>query len=122
MDLSRRRGWQLAHSDRSTVFVASSARARLLGLALLDDLPGGVALLLPGCRSVHTIGMRFALDLAFLDARGRPLRIDRAVGPGRLRSCRRARFVLETRAGHADPLVEHLPVLLDRHAQPVCPS
>ena len=60
-----------------TVHLARSARARLLGLALLRDLPPDRALLIAGCRSVHTFGMRFALDVVFLDAAGRPLRVVR---------------------------------------------
>ncbi len=50
------------------VFVARSYSARLLGLALLADLEPGQALLIPGCSSVHTFGMRFAIDVAFLRA------------------------------------------------------
>ena len=34
-------------------------------------------LLIPRCASVHTFGMRFALDLVFLDARRRPLAVRR---------------------------------------------
>ena len=48
-------------------WVAESHRARLLGLAALERLPSGRALLIPGCRAVHTWGMRFALDVAFLE-------------------------------------------------------
>lgn len=39
---------------------------RLRGLALLPGLPAGRALLIPRCRSVHTVGMRFAIDVAFI--------------------------------------------------------
>jgi uncharacterized protein len=74
---------------------ASSARARLLGLAGLNALPPGHALLLPRTRSIHTIGMRFMLDLIWLDDDGRVVRIDRAVKPWRARTCRRARQVIE---------------------------
>jgi uncharacterized membrane protein (UPF0127 family) len=81
------------------VHVARSRRARLLGLALLRDLPRRHALLLPRCRSVHTFGMRFRLDLLFLDRAGRPLREVRDVGPGRSISCPGAAAVLERRAG-----------------------
>jgi uncharacterized protein len=45
--------------------------------------------------------MRFPLDLIWLDGDGRPVRIDRAVPPGRLRACLRARSVVETAAGAA---------------------
>jgi len=80
---------------------ASSHRARLVGLALLDRLPPGHALLLPRCSSVHTFGMRFALDVVFLDGDEHPLRTFERVGPGRVVCCPGARAALETRAGEA---------------------
>ena len=78
--------------------MARSLHRRLLGLALRRE-PPGYALLIPRCRSVHTFGMRFTLDLVWLGALGRPLRVDRGVPPFRLRSCRRAAGVLEAPAG-----------------------
>src|SRR3954447_7362449 len=81
------------------VFVALTWRARLLGLAGLRSLPAEVGLLLPRCRSVHTFGMRFALDLVWVDAAGAVVRVDRAVPPRRLRGCRAARSVVELPAG-----------------------
>src|SRR5690606_14418959 len=77
---------------------ASSARARLLGLAWLDELPADCGLLIPGCRSIHTFGMRFALDVDFLDAGGRLLRRVEAVPPRRLVWCRGAAAALERRS------------------------
>jgi uncharacterized protein len=47
--------------------VAVGFRARLLGLALLDEAVAGPGLLIPRCAAVHTFGMRFALDVRFLD-------------------------------------------------------
>jgi hypothetical protein len=76
------------------IVVAHTLRARLLGLALRRRPPGYV-LLLPRCRSVHTFGMCFPLDLVWLDRDGRPVRVDEAVPPWRVRSCRRAVAVLE---------------------------
>ncbi len=78
--------------------VAVSAWARLAGLAWLDDVPDGWGLLIPWCSSVHTFGMRFALDVAFLGPDGRVLRLDRAVPGRRVLRCRRAVAVLEWRA------------------------
>lgn len=69
--------------------------ARLLGLSGLRTLPGAVGLLLPGTRSIHTCGMRFALDLFWLDHEGRVVRVDRGVRPWRVRGCRGARAVVE---------------------------
>ncbi|MGH2948661.1 MAG: DUF192 domain-containing protein [Solirubrobacteraceae bacterium] len=88
------------------VVEARSPRARLLGLAGLAALPPHVGLLVPRCRSVHTIGMRFALDLLWLAPGEAVVRVDRAVPPRRVRSCRAARSVLEVRAGWADVFAE----------------
>ena len=81
--------------DGLVVHEATTLRARLLGLAGLRAVPPGHALLIPQCRSVHTFGMRFRLDIVFLDERGRELRVERGVGPRRVLVCRRAFAVLE---------------------------
>ncbi|HST40769.1 MAG TPA: DUF192 domain-containing protein [Conexibacter sp.] len=99
---------------------AHTPLARLRGLAGLGA-PHGVALLLPRTRSVHTFGMRFALDLVWLDRDGRVLRVDRAVPPRRLRACRRARAVLETAPGGADGLRPGSPVLSPPTRRPQAP-
>jgi uncharacterized membrane protein (UPF0127 family) len=85
-----------------TLLVAGDRRSRRRGLANLDDLPAGHGLLFERCRSVHTIGMRFALDLLWLDAAGAVVRLDRAVAPRRLRTCLTARAVVETAAGEGE--------------------
>jgi uncharacterized membrane protein (UPF0127 family) len=77
------------------VRIASGPRARLLGLASLAADSAGPGLLIPRCRSVHTFGMRFALDVVFLDADGRPLSAHRRVGPRRIVWDRGASAVLE---------------------------
>jgi uncharacterized membrane protein (UPF0127 family) len=78
------------------------------GLAGLDDLPAGWALHLAPCRSVHTVGMRFALGLVWLDRVGGVVRVDELVVPRRLRTCVRARSVVETGAGEASTFAELL--------------
>ncbi len=85
------------HPTMGPVRVARTPRARLLGLVLLRRAPEE-PLLLERCRSVHTFGMRFPLHLVWLDARGRVLRVDRHVPPRRVRTCRRARAVVEVSA------------------------
>lgn len=82
-----------------TLILASTRRARMRGLAGLDELPAGHGLLLAPCRSVHTVTMRFALDLVWLDGDGRCVRLDEDVAPRRMRSCLRARSVVEAAAG-----------------------
>jgi uncharacterized membrane protein (UPF0127 family) len=84
---------------------ATTRAARMKGLARLDAMPRGYALHIPKCRSVHTFTMRFPLDLIWLGADGAPVRVDRNVGPRRLRTCFAARSVVECNAGDADALV-----------------
>jgi uncharacterized membrane protein (UPF0127 family) len=81
------------------VAVATAFGARLLGLAFLDAERAGGGLLIPRCRSVHTFGMRFALDLYFLDADGAPSSVRLGVPPSRVASDRRAVAVLELPGG-----------------------
>ena len=80
-------------NDRA-VPVAATRRTRLLGLALLRR-SAVTGLLIPRCRAVHTVGMRFRLDLHFLDARGLALSVRRGVRPGRFVREPAARSVLE---------------------------
>jgi uncharacterized protein len=87
--------------DGMRVFVARSFAARLLGLAMLRDLSPDCGLLLPRCRSVHTFGMRFPIDIHFLDGTGRELRLEAAVPPNRFVSHRGAAAVLELRSPDA---------------------
>ena len=49
----------------ATLEVAGSHRARARGLLGRDDFDG--ALLLQPAKSVHTLGMRFPIDVAFVD-------------------------------------------------------
>lgn len=85
-----------------TVFEANTGKSRRRGLSRLDSLSGDHALLIPKCPSVHTFGMRFALDLIWLGKGGVVVRVDRAVPPRRMRVCVRARSVVETSAGESD--------------------
>lgn len=62
--------------------VASTRRSRLLGLAGLRALGRHHALLLPRCKSVHTFGMRFPLDLVWIDGADHVVRQDSGVKPG----------------------------------------
>jgi uncharacterized membrane protein (UPF0127 family) len=75
--------------------VATIRVSRLLGLALLSREDAGVGLLIPRCRSIHTFGMRFPLDVLFLDAEGRVIDLRRAVPPGRFIRCANAVAALE---------------------------
>ena len=77
--------------------VARGFRERLIGLAFTRT-PRAAALLLPRCRSVHTCGMRFRLDLYWLGPDGAIVRVDRGVPPWRVARCADARSVIEVPA------------------------
>ncbi len=77
--------------------VAQTRRARTRGLLGRDGVDG--ALLLRPARSVHTVGMRFPIDVAFCDG---DLRVIRLVTMSRHRVSLpvwRARAVVEAEAG-----------------------
>ncbi|MCA6093207.1 DUF192 domain-containing protein [Streptomyces sp. SCA3-4] len=81
------------------VEIAASYRARTRGLLGRDGVQG--ALLLTPAGSVHTFGMRFPLDVAYL-SRDLVVLAVRTMPPGRLGLPRvRARHVLEAEAGRA---------------------
>ena len=66
------------------VAVADSFRHRLRGLLAQPQLQAGQGLLLLNCNSVHTVGMRYAIDVAFLDAEGRVIRSIAGLQPWKL--------------------------------------
>jgi uncharacterized protein len=86
------------------LYEARGVSARLLGFARLRSIDPNDALLLRRCRSIHTFGMRFPLDIVFVDRDWCVVRLARDVGPGRFISCRRAAAVIEVRAGEGDRL------------------
>lgn len=68
----------------SEVAVADSWLRRLRGLLGRPPLKGGEGLLLLQCDSVHTVGMGYPIDVAFLDAEGRVVRSIPALAPWRV--------------------------------------
>jgi hypothetical protein len=80
--------------------VAGSRRARRRGLLGRDRIDG--ALLLQPARSVHTLGMRFPIDVAFCDADLHVLRVVRLRRHRVSRVVWRSRAVIEAEAGAFD--------------------
>ena len=72
--------WLLAQVPHTVV-------SRAIGLLGTSAFPAGVdAVLLYPCRSVHTFGMRYPIDLAWLSSDGCVLKIDEGVRSGRVRA------------------------------------
>ena len=77
--------------------VATARRDRRKGLLGRDGLEG--ALLIEGTKSVHTLGMRFAIDVAHLDGEGVVLKVT-TMSPWRVGApVAAARSVVEAAAG-----------------------
>jgi len=80
--------------------VAVTRRQRRVGLLGRDELEG--VLVLRPCRQVHTLRMRFPIDVAFCDRDGFVLHTA-SLAPWRLsRPVPRAYFAVEARAGAFD--------------------
>jgi uncharacterized membrane protein (UPF0127 family) len=90
--------WLLCNGEvLASLDVASSVLAKSRGLLGKKSYEG--AMLLRGTRSVHTIGMRFAIDVAFLTTDMRVVAVV-TLRPQRIALPRRGgRSVLEAQAG-----------------------
>jgi uncharacterized protein len=82
--------------------VASTSAQRRRGLLGRDGLASGSALMITRCNAVHTIGMRFAIDVAFVDRRGHVRKIVRAMRPWRMALSPLASTTIEFAAGELD--------------------
>lgn len=85
------------------LLVAERTRERMRGLLGRNGLSQGTGLLLDPCGAIHTFGMRFALDVIFVDRRFRVCRVVQHVHPRRF--CLggwRARATIELEAGQLD--------------------
>ena len=94
--LNRTRGAVLA----SNVQVADTPRSRRIGLLRHETLEPGNGLWIYPTQAIHTFGMRFPIDVVFLDRRLRVRRVYHGLRPFRLTSfVWGARSVLELVSG-----------------------
>ncbi len=81
-------------------WVASSYWARMVGLLGRRELEPGKGLLLKGEQAIHMFGMRFPIDVVYLDAENRVLRQIEGLKPWRVGPyLRKSRNVLELPIG-----------------------
>jgi uncharacterized membrane protein (UPF0127 family) len=83
------------------VDVASTRATRRRGLLGRERLSATEGLLLTPCKAVHTVGMRFPIDVIFIDRDGRAVRIVPSLAPWRIAMSARATAVIELAAGQA---------------------
>lgn len=96
---------RVRNRTRNTVLVkegevAASIWTRFVGLMGRRELAEGFGLLLKNESAIHTFGMRVAIDVAYLDASGKIVRLTEAMPPARLGPIvRGVRNVLELPSG-----------------------
>ena len=96
--------------------VPTSRRERMRGLKAHRRLEVNTGLLLARCRSVHTVGMRFAIVVASLDREGRVIHVG-TMRPRRLMVPRPGvRSVLECRSDADVRAGDHFEVVRDLSA------
>ena len=90
---------QTAETISTLVEVAATRRTRRRGLLGRRGMKPSEALILAPCCAIHTAFMHFAIDVIFVDARGRVLKIVRELPPWRMAMAPRAHAVIELAAG-----------------------
>src|SRR5258708_30366928 len=81
------------------VEVADRGATRRKGLLGRSGLPAGEGLWIVPCESVHTFGMKFPIDLVYLDRKKKVKQVRSGVPPWRLSACLSAHSVLELASG-----------------------
>ncbi|MDD2580839.1 MAG: DUF192 domain-containing protein [Desulfuromonadaceae bacterium] len=64
--------------------VADTFFSRLKGLLGKKELPHGEGLWIKHCKSIHTFGMRFPIDVVFLDKENKVVGLAKTLGPNRI--------------------------------------
>jgi uncharacterized membrane protein (UPF0127 family) len=83
-----------------SVAVADTSLRRMVGLLGRTGLEPGTGMLIIPSQAVHTIAMRFPIDIVFADRNGRVVHLQAALLPNRVTGLHwRARCVLELPSG-----------------------
>ena len=96
---------RLVNATRNTVLgdkivIAQTSLSRMVGLLPKASLEPGAGLIIAPSQGVHTVGMRFAIDVIFLDRKWRVIDMYEALPPFRISRIRwKARAVVELPAG-----------------------
>lgn len=82
-----------------SVELASTSSSRRKGLLGVESLPNGVGLWINPSEAIHTFGMKFPIDLIFIDRQSRIRKLRKHVPSRRIAFCFTACSVLELSAG-----------------------
>ena len=86
-------------ADRADI--ADTSKKRRVGLLKHSGLERGEGLWLAPCEAVHTIGMKFDIDVLFLDRKKKVLKVRKSMGRWRMAASFFAHSVLELPSGMA---------------------
>lgn len=75
---------------------------RMRGLLGRPELKSGEALIIEPCNAVHTFGMTYPLDIVFVDAKGKVLKLCSQLPKLRMAKSFGARMTIELAAGEAE--------------------
>lgn len=96
------RAWNLTRARTllgDAIQVANTSAARRRGLLKHRSLEPGQGLWIVPCEAVHTFGMKFPIDVVFLNRRRQVVKIKPNLQKNRIAVCLRAYSVLELPAG-----------------------
>jgi uncharacterized membrane protein (UPF0127 family) len=79
--------------------IADTSATRRTGLLKHTGLKPGEGLWIVPCESVHTVGMKFPIDVLFLSKKRKVLKVRADMGRWKMAMCLRAHSVLELPAG-----------------------
>jgi uncharacterized membrane protein (UPF0127 family) len=96
--------WTLVHVPSGEVLVdrlhtAFDSASRREGLLTQQTWPRGSGLIIAPCQAVHTVGMRFPIDVVFVDKAGTIVKVRRDVRPWRIAVAVTAFATIELIAG-----------------------
>jgi hypothetical protein len=95
---------RVRNQNRGTVLaeaadVADTSAKRRTGLLKHTKLEPGAGLWIAPCEAVHSFGMKFAIDVVYLDRKKRVRKVRKEMVPRRLSACLTAHSVLELPVG-----------------------
>jgi uncharacterized membrane protein (UPF0127 family) len=104
-----RRDGLMLQTGLGKVKVADRFLSRLVGLLNRSSLDLDEGLLITPCAGIHTIGMRFTIDLVFIDKENKVLGVSESVPPNRFRRAPKGTYaVLELADGNVSQTGIHL--------------
>ena len=85
-----------------SVELALTRQQRKKGLLGRAGITEGEAMLISPCLAVHTVGLGFSIDVAFVDKNGVAVRLVHRLAPWRIAGSVRAHSVIELAAGRLE--------------------